>query len=317
MNRHMPLVSAIALALLPVALQATSLDPSSDSVVGASPKRTQSDAMAEALARVGLYRYSTRYQTVVKPSAPIYVAAPAPAVSAPSAPTPPAADCDSSLSTPAPAVEKPMVPVVLVAPPVVPVAPVMPAATSPLPAEPASPALPSSQARLQDFFIHVLGARSRLKFVSVMAAPVVITTPAPIVAAPVVAQVAPKPAVCPPAGASSPPVAAPAKPDVMPVAPPADLGIESPQQGEPGDHGHSGSPASFGDDPADWLIDATDPPRDESEAPLASAFDGPVQFGVEVEELPVILRVPEPGSLALLGLGLLGIGLSRRRPVAR
>jgi len=58
------------------------------------------------------------------------------------------------------------------------VAPVAPAATSPFPVAPDALALPSSQVRLQDFFIQVLGARSRLKVVNVTAAPVVIMAPA-------------------------------------------------------------------------------------------------------------------------------------------
>ena len=61
MNRHMPLVSAITLALVPVVLQATTLDPSSGSVVGVYPA-DQADAMAEAFARVASppFRPATR-----------------------------------------------------------------------------------------------------------------------------------------------------------------------------------------------------------------------------------------------------------------
>ena len=320
MYRNMPLVSAVALALMPLALQAVTLDASSGPVVSASPQRTQADAMAEALARVGLYRYSTRYQTVVKPSAPIYVAAPVPAPVAPSAPPPPpAADCDSSAPPPAPAVEQPVAPVVFVPPPAPldPVAPVAPAATSLFPVEPEAPAMPSSQARLQEFFIQVLGARSRLKVVNVTAAPVVITAPAPVLAAPVVvAQAAPKPA-CTPKGDSGPPAAAPGDAGPTGSEQLADLGIESLRQGEPGVQGQPGESDSFGDDPSDWLIDAVDPPREGSEGPNAFSVEGPVEFGLEFEGEPAVGSVPEPGSLALLGLGLIGLGMSRRRAAAR
>ena len=103
------------------------------------------------------------------------------------------------------------------------------------------------------------------------------------------------------------------------VAPPAlleDFGNASHQQDQPGEQGQPGIPDSFGDEPTDWLIDPIDPVRGESVVPMAFALDGPVQFSLDSGD-DTIGRVPEPGSLALLGLGLMGLGLSRRRTAAR
>ena len=60
------------------------------------------------------------------------------------------------------------------------------------------------------------------------------------------------------------------------------------------------------------LLSVASPALDALVAYNFTSSDATVRFSFNLE-LDSLSRVPEPGTLALLGLGLAGLGLSRRR----